>query len=99
MLIDVLKKIEDPRSYHGKEYQLWEILTISTLAIMCNAKTYTDIATFMRVNYEVLNKHFNLQWRQTPTHSCIQKIFTRLTVEDVENAFREYAKELEQTFN
>ena len=95
MLINLLKEIEDPRSYHGKEYQLWQVLLISILAIMCNAKTYVDISTFMRVNYDLLNRHLQLKWRRTPTHSCIQKIFTRLTVESVESAFRNYATALE----
>jgi len=49
MLIDILKEIEDPRSYHGKEYQLWQILLVSILSILAEGKTYTDIRTFLDV--------------------------------------------------
>ena len=43
MLIEALKSIPDPRSFHGKEYALWQILLISILSILANGKGYSDI--------------------------------------------------------
>ena len=69
MLMRILQSIEDPRSYHGKEYKLEHILLFSILGILCNAKTYTDIATFIKVKYDLLNETFKLKWRVRPTAS------------------------------
>ena len=49
-----LKNITDPRSYHGREYRHYDILYFTILAILSNAKTYADVATFIRVNFHEL---------------------------------------------
>jgi len=88
MLIEILKEIEDPRSYHGKEYQLWQILLVSILSILSNGKGYHDIRTFLEVHYEKLNAIFNFNWRQLPDESAIRKIIVRVPPEEIESAFR-----------
>ena len=88
MIREIFELIPDPRSYHGREYKLPDILCVVTLAIVCNAKTYSDMAVFVKEKLDILKKHLGLKWRQAPTHSCIQKILTRLDPEDFEKAFR-----------
>ena len=95
MLIDDLKKITDPRSYHGREYRHYDILYFTILAILSNAKTYVDVATFIRVNFHELKTHFNLKWRQAPDRSAIRKIIVALDPEEVEAIFRKDAEALE----
>lgn len=90
-LIEALKKIDDPRSYHGKEYALWQILLVSILSILSNGKTYTDIRTFLDIHYEDLNRIFKFNWRQLPDHSAIRKILVRISPEEIERVFRELA--------
>ncbi len=92
MLVDILKKIEDPRSYHGKEYQLWQILLCTILCILANGKTYSDIKTFIDVHYEKLSQIFNFKWRRMPDQSAIRKIIVRVDPEEIEYAFREHAQ-------
>jgi hypothetical protein len=91
MLIECLKMVEDDRSYHGKEYPLWQILLFTIFTILVGGKTYTDVHTFILGNYDELNARFNLNWRVRPTVSCIRKIITRVCFESIENAFRKYA--------
>lgn len=95
MLLDQLKKITDPRSYHGREYRHYDILYFTILAILSNAKTYADVATFIRVNFQDLKAHFNLKWRHAPDQSAIRKIIVALDPEEVESIFRSDAQELE----
>ena len=92
MLIKILKEIEDPRSYHGKEYQLWQILLVTILSILSNGKTYRDIRTFLEVHYAKLNEIFKFKWRQLPDVSAIRKIIIRIDPEEIERAFRVYAE-------
>jgi hypothetical protein len=96
MLLDSLKKITDPRSYHGREYRHYDILYFTVLAILSNAKTYADVATFIRVNFDDLKNHFNLKWRQAPDQSAIRKIIVRLDPKEVETIFRSDAQALEK---
>ncbi|MDR1235578.1 MAG: transposase family protein [Holosporaceae bacterium] len=46
--------IKDRREWNGKEYQLWEVILFSILAIAANAKTYSDIQRFIEVNFDKL---------------------------------------------
>lgn len=95
MLLDQLKKIKDPRSYHGREYRHYDILYFTILAILSNAKTYADVAVFIRVNFDDLKKHFKLKWRHAPDQSAIRKIIVALDPEEVEVIFRADAQALE----
>ena len=88
MLIKILKEIEDPRSYHGKEYQLWQILLVAILSILANGKTYHDIRTFLDVHYPKLNAIFKFNWRQLPDESAIRKIIVRVDPAEIERAFQ-----------
>lgn len=95
MLLDQLKKITDLRSYHGREYRHYDILYFTILAILSNAKTYADVATFIRVNFHELKTHFNLKWRHAPDQSAIRKIIVALDPKEVETIFRKDAQALE----
>ena len=92
MLIDILKEIDDPRSYHGKEYQLWQILLVSILSQLSGGKTYTDIRTFLDVHYNTLNEIFRFKWRHLPDSSAIRKIIVCVDPDEIERAFRKHAK-------
>ena len=93
-LLEVLSQIEDPRSYHGREYKLHHILYISILAILSKAKTYVDIQRFIKVHFEKLKQIFKLKWRQVPDVSAIRKIIVRVPLEEIERVFRIYSAEL-----
>jgi hypothetical protein len=91
MLIDLLKKIPDPRDPQGREYHLHHILFFSILAILSGAKGYTDINRFIATHFDKLTTMFNLKWRQVPDLSAIRKIIVRVKPEDIEKAFREFS--------
>lgn len=94
MLMTQLEKIPDPRSYHGREYRLHHILYFTILALLSNAKTYSDIASFIRKHFSSLKSHFGLKWRYPPDVSAIRKIIVALDPEAVEKVFREDAEAL-----
>lgn len=94
MLIEILKKIPDPRDPQGHECYLHDVLYISSLAILANAKGYLDIHRFMTVHFESLKSALFLKWSQVPNPSAIRKIIIRVSLEDIEKVFREHAQEL-----
>lgn len=50
-LIEVLEKIEDPRSNQGKRYKLTSILSVCFMATICGYKHYSGFAEFCK-NYK-----------------------------------------------
>jgi hypothetical protein len=94
-LLSILKKIDDPRSYHGKEYKLHHILLFTILALLSGAKTYTDVALFISIHFLRLKEIFQLRWRHPPLTEAIRKILVRLDPDEVEKVFREYSSILD----
>ena len=94
MLIDYLKQIPDVRRAEGREYKLHDIIYISILALLSNAKGYSDIASFIDIHFEKLKKGLNLKWRRRPTISAIYKILIDIDAEELENAMRKYSEKL-----
>ena len=92
--MDILKAIPDHRDPQGREYKLYDILYISVLAILSNAKRYADIARFIEINFEILKKALGLKWRRPPVESAIYKIIVGTKPEAVELAFRAHGEEL-----
>jgi hypothetical protein len=90
-LLSILEKIEDPRSYHGREYKLHHVLLFTILALLSGAKTYTDVASFIAKHFLRLKEIFKLKWRHPPLTEAIRKILIRLDAQDVEKAFREHS--------
>lgn len=91
ILLDILAEIEDPRSYHGREYRLHHILFISILAILNKAKSCADIYRFICVHFEKLKQVLNLKWRHIPDTSAVRKIIFCTPPEEIERVFRLYS--------
>jgi hypothetical protein len=66
----------------------------SILAILCNANSYRTIHIFIKSKFDFLKKRFNLRWKSVPSYTSIRNIILSVEPEDIENAFREYSKEL-----
>jgi hypothetical protein len=99
VLINILEKIEDSRSYHGREYRLHHILLFSILAILSGAQMYSDIHTFIEAHFEKLKERYKLKWRQVPDVSAIRKIIVGTESDEIEKAFREYSINLAMNKN
>jgi hypothetical protein len=96
MLLEQLKQITDPRSYHGREYRHHHIIYFTILALLSNAKSYVDIARFIAAHFDMLKKLFHLKWRRFPDPSAIRKIIVALDPQDVERVFRADAEQLSE---
>ena len=88
-LFSILAKIPDHRDAQGREYRLEHVLLFSVLALLSNAKGYTDIERFIAVHFEKLKSIFNLKWRRVPHFSAIRKIIIGIDPKELEKAFEE----------
>ena len=94
MLTSFLFNIPDHRRKQGRRYELGHILLFSILGILSDASSYRKTAAFITANYQTLNKFFELNWKRCPTHTTIRKIIKDTSATELEQAFRDYSKNL-----
>lgn len=92
MLLSTFSAIPDQRRREGRLYELQFILFFSTLAILSGADSYRKIELFIKENFIVLKKEFNLKWRKPPAYTGIRKIILGVDSQKLEKAFRKYSK-------
>jgi DDE_Tnp_1-associated len=96
-LLEALNTIPDHRGKHGRMYDLPHILLFAIIASTCGSIGYSDIAVFIQKRFKLLQKYFNLTWRQSPTHSTIHKIISEVKPTELEKAFRLFSKHLSKS--
>lgn len=94
MLLSVFSKVPDQRRAQGRRYELQFILLFSVLAIMSGADSYRKIELFIKENFIILKKEFNLKWKKPPVYTGIRKIIVGVDSKELEKAFRKYSKSL-----
>jgi hypothetical protein len=95
IFLSLLATIPDPRRAEGKLYRLQHILLFSILAVASQANSYRGIRTFIRVHRQKLNEAFGIEWKRAPAHTSIRFILQGLKAADVETAFRDHARALD----
>lgn len=98
-ILSILETIPDHRDRQGREYHLEHILLFSILALLSNAKGYSDIERFIAVHFEKLKSIFKLKWRRVPHLSAIRKIIVGIAPVDIEQAFQKAAAAQEKNFS
>ncbi len=97
MLKSFLSKIKDHRRKQGRRYELEHILLFSILAILSGATSYRKIHKFIVAHYDTLNEIYELDWDRMPAHTTIRDIIQGTSGTEVEQSFRQYSQELNQS--
>jgi hypothetical protein len=93
-LLAALAEIRDPRRPQGPRYSLRHLLLFSVLA---GATSYQKIITFIAVQRDRLNAAFGVGFRRAPAVNTLRHLFLTLGRNDLEDAFRRHAQELNGT--
>lgn len=94
MLITFLDDLKDHRRSQGQRYELRFILLFSIMAILCNAKSYRDIARFIKKHHNRLQKDFGLSWKAPPAYTTVRNIIKGVGQQELESSFRAYTQSL-----
>lgn len=94
MIITFLDDLKDHRRSQGQRYELKFILLFSIMAILRNAKSYRDIARFMKKHHARLSKDFGLAWKKAPSYTTVRNIIQGTDKQGLEVCFRAYSKSL-----
>lgn len=94
MLTTFLVDLKDFRRDQGQRYELHNVILFSILAISCNAKTFRQIAIFIKSHFLELSHAFDLEWKRAPAYTTIRNHIKGLDSADIEGAFRVYTQHI-----
>src|SRR5712692_11499142 len=81
-------QVKDPRRKQGQRYSLLSILLLALAAMLSNHVCELAIAQWGDSQSEEVKKALGFQKGVTPHQTTIQRLFRRLSAEEVEAAFR-----------
>jgi DDE_Tnp_1-associated/Transposase DDE domain len=85
-LVEELATVPDPRSPKGRRHPLAAVLSLTTVAIRAGCKSLEAIAQFGRDHGRAFAHALGFRRAQTPTKSCLSKLFRRLDGTALEEA-------------
>lgn len=94
MLTTFLIDLKDFRRSQGQRYELHNVILFSIMAISCNAKTFRQIAIFIKSHFKELSHAFDQKWKRPPSYTTIRNHINGLDSEDIEGVFRVYTQHL-----
>ncbi len=94
MISTFLDDLKDHRRSQGRRYELNFIVLFSIMAILSNAKSYRQIASFIETHYNLLKSQFSLRWLKPPAYTTIRNIIKGVDQQEIEACFRAYSQSL-----
>jgi predicted transposase YbfD/YdcC len=93
-LLAALAAIRAPRRPQGQRYSRSHLLLFAVLAVLAGATSYQKIITFIAIQRDRLNTAFGACFRRAPAVNTLRGLFLALDRDDLEDAFRHPAREL-----
>ena len=85
-LIEAFAQVPDPRSRHGRRYQVASILGLAVCALTCGARSRYAIAQWGKMHRDLVCEALGITRRRTPDCSTFPRVFRHLKVEAFEAA-------------
>lgn len=92
-LVDLFKRIPDPRSRFGKQHTLHGMLSLTYCAFLCGVRSYSGIDDWSKSLSKREVKKFDFGKHGIPTGSIIQKTLRFLDVDIIESEFTGWFKQ------
>jgi predicted transposase YbfD/YdcC len=83
-LLDVLTTVPDPRSRHGRRYDLPFLLTCLATAFLCGCNSMDAVGQWCREHRPLLRQVFGPRRHLTPSGSLYRRLLPRLSAEHFE---------------
>jgi len=80
-LIDAWGQVPDPRSRHGRRYQVASILGLAVCALACGARSLYAIAQWSKAHRELVGEALGIRRKRTPDCSTFHRVFRHLNVQ------------------
>lgn len=83
-LADVLATVPDPRSRHGRRYDLPFLLTYLVAAMLCNCNSLEEVGEWCQEHRTLLRRVFGARRHLTPTGSLYRWLLPQLSAAHLE---------------
>jgi hypothetical protein len=83
-LLEALAEVPDPRSRHGRRYQIASVLAIAVCAMACGARSQYAIAQWGKEHFGLVREAFGITRKSAPSQTAIHRVFRRLKVKAFE---------------
>lgn len=88
-LVDMLAEVPDPRKKKGCRHPLVAMLTLTVVGLLCNQRSYTQIAKWARLHPD-LRQALGFTAKQTPAAATFHYLYRRLDVDAVEKTLTQW---------
>ena len=92
-LIEVLGRVPDPRSGHGRRHPLGAILGLAVCAMLCGARSLYAISQWGRDQGQEVSEALGFTRQRTPCVSTLHQVFSRLDREAFERELGRWLRE------
>ena len=92
-LIEVLGRVRDPRSAHGKRHPLGAVLGLAVCAMLCGARSLYAISQWGRDQGQEVSEALGFTRERTPCVSTLHQVFSRLDREAFEGVLGQWLQE------
>ena len=92
-LIEMLGRLPDPRSAHGKRHTLGAILGLAVCAMLCGARSLYAISEWGRDQGQEVSAALGFTRERTPCVSTLHQVFSRLDREAFETTLGQWLQE------
>ena len=92
-LLEVLGRLPDPRSGHGRRHPLGAILGLAVCAMLCGARSLYAISQWGRDQGQEVSEALGFTRERTPCVSTLHQVFSRLDREAFELLLGQWLKE------
>jgi len=84
-LVEVVKKVTDPRSRRGRRYPLYSLLGLALCATLCGARSFIGIGDWVKGLSEETLRRFGIRRGAAPDESTIRRAIQRVDVREFDN--------------
>jgi hypothetical protein len=89
-LLEAMAQVPDPRSRHGRRYQVASVLGLAVCALACGARSLYAIAQWSKAHRELVWEALGMRRKRTPDCSTFHRVFRRLDVQTFEKALGDW---------
>jgi len=89
-LLEALAEVPDPRSRHGRRYEIASVLALAVCAVACGARSQYAIAQWGKEHFCVVKEALGITRKRAPAQVTIHRIFRKLQVEVFERVLGEW---------
>jgi len=98
MVIDILKRVQDPRRKQGRRYkEISDVLIVFLLAVLSGATSYRKVHSFTDENFDKIKELLGFDWKRTPAYTTLRDILLSLSESDLEAVLRESQRSFQNT--